>query len=1066
MSAKPEIINFLGEKEQQAIHLAQEIKLNQTINSDFQPTNTDYLLLDDVIEVYELAIIELWKSAFDKSRNNLAKKNEFHQLCKNCFILLEVLPIPEKPLDKIKHVLKLITYSYLGEKWEDMKRILLENKTIWKLSYNENDWDMNLFATIYVAILHLTRKEKWEDLTETSKLIVKLRQEQEKYEKSYLDDRPERFKRGAAYELASLYHLAKVVEFMGEYMLQGTPGKIGVLLDLHFDKSIRYCQKSGQMELELILRMLQSTFKKMIENSIWAVARRVNSRVKTFTDLITKSSKPVFELMYPQRITILEKGLLDPANKAIVVTLPTSSGKTMIAEFRILQALNQFTNQNTWIAYVAPTKALVNQITNRLRKDLGQSPLNIRVEKMSSALEPDEFEKSLLEAEDSFDILVVTPEKLNLLIRQGTNGFNDSLVLTIVDEAHNLDDESRGLNFEMLLSLIKNDCENANLLLLTPFLPNSNEIAEWLDPENPKSIGIELNWQPNDSTIGLIYSTGERRDIATHFKPLLYTKTDDSTDNSLRTHDPITVSHIPESIYTAGQIRNTKYILTSVVSEKLIERGNVLVLAGKVNDTWKTAKTISNLLPKIENLDERISLVKRFISAELGDKFPLSEYLERGIGVHNAGLPDEIKQLMEWLMENNLLKVLVSTNTIAQGMNFPVSSILLSNYSYRHGPMPTRDFWNLAGRAGRIDQQKMGLVGIAVKGNDTEDAIRAMKFVQNNIENVVSVLVKLIDNTIAQGIELNLRSLANEPEWSNFLQYLAHMYNQSDNLQNFISQTEIILRNTYGYHQLEPQKKTLLLEAVNSYGEQLDENKEYSELSDLTGFSPETVEVTMNKINSLSIEQPEWEGSRLFSNSSETLTKLMGVMLDDIPEIKKQLSEINLTGNQITNDALSGIVADWVSGKGISEIAHQYFGGTDVEPVRDCVTTIYGKLSTYATWGLSAIQKMSTGTNIDALSDEEKSKFTNLPAMVYYGVNTNEAILMRMNNVPRSISDGIGKLYVKEHRDSKIYDAKSSDVIKWLQDLDNSKWNSTVSPSQKISGEEYKQIWNKLVGTE
>ena len=51
--------------------------------------------------------------------------------------------------------------------------------------------------------------------------------------------------------------------------------------------------------------------------------------------------------------------------------MPTSGGKTLLAEFKILQALNQFAADKGWVAYVAPTRALVSQITRRLRKDFG-----------------------------------------------------------------------------------------------------------------------------------------------------------------------------------------------------------------------------------------------------------------------------------------------------------------------------------------------------------------------------------------------------------------------------------------------------------------------------------------------------------------------------------------------------------------------------------------------------------------------------------------------------------------------------------------------------------------------
>ena len=1048
MAAQPEIITLLGKKDRKALDLARSIKLHKTIDGNFRPSEKDYLLIAEVLEVYELAIIDLWKFAFDGF--NPDKKNEFHRLCRDCFNLLEVMEIPENSLQKIKHVLKMIAYSYLGEKWENMNRFLHENNA--HLSQDSDYWDMRLFETIYAAILHLTEKKDRADLAKTGKFIARLRKEQQKYE-AHLADRPEQFRQSMAYELASLYHLAKSVEMMGEYMMRGTPNNFNALLELNLEKSITFCRKSGQMELELIILMLQLTFKKMAENSVWTVANRVNSRVKTFTKMTVNSKRPVFELMYPQREAILKQGLLDPASRAIVVTLPTSSGKTMIAEFRILQALNQ-SGSNAWIAYVAPTRALVNQIANRLRRDLG-GELDIKVEKISGALEPDAFEHSLINSENAFDVLVVTPEKLNLLIRQNIGGLNDSLVLAVVDEAHNIGDEDRGLNLEMMLSIIKNDCENANLLLLTPFLPNSDKIAAWLDPEKPKSIKIELDWRPNDSVVGLVYPSEGGRRVSTHFMPLMY------PPDTIKARDEIELSSDPQCEYTFSKVRNTRYLLTSLVSEKMAERGNVLVLAKSVKYTWKTAEKIVKLLPVSAN-DERISLVKRFIAAEMGGKYPLLKYLDRGVGVHNAGMPDEIKYLMEWLMENDLLKVLVSTTTIAQGMNFPASTVLLSSYSYPYKSMPMSDFWNLAGRVGRMNQP-MGMVGIAVDGRETPAALKAAEFIQSEIRNVTSVLVRLF-NDIQSNDTLDLKSLAENPSWSGFLQYIAHMYNQSNNLQSFISRTEMTLRNTYGYGQLTPGQRSILLELVKRYGENLDRNKEFAILSDRTGLSPETIKRVAGEIESLGIKPHEWDSDKLFAGSSGTLRKLTHIMINNIPETKKGLDEIT-SSRPMTNTVLSGIISDWVSGKGIPEISKKHFGGTDTDSIKDCVSAIYGKISHYATWGLSSIQKISSGIDPE-LTHEEKSRIYNLPAMVYYGVDSDEAILMRRNSMPRSIAAGMGAMYVRDHADLSIYDARSTEVMGWLNDLDDAKWGMTVPAGKRISGADYKQVWRRISGEE
>jgi replicative superfamily II helicase len=69
--------------------------------------------------------------------------------------------------------------------------------------------------------------------------------------------------------------------------------------------------------------------------------------------------------------------------------MPTSSGKTLLAEFRILQAINSF--PGCWIAYLVPTRALVNQIALRLRRDL--EPLRLTVESAAPVQEVDVFEE-------------------------------------------------------------------------------------------------------------------------------------------------------------------------------------------------------------------------------------------------------------------------------------------------------------------------------------------------------------------------------------------------------------------------------------------------------------------------------------------------------------------------------------------------------------------------------------------------------------------------------------------------------------------------------------------------
>ncbi|WAM37007.1 DEAD/DEAH box helicase [Caldicellulosiruptor acetigenus] len=999
-------------------------------------------LLEKVLEIYELAIIDLW----DKEE----KKNEFSFLNKKCFDIIQVFPLPQDDIPKIKHVLKLIGYSYLGEKWEDGKRFLIEEKNAWSVSIDDKTtWDERLFKKTYLAILYLVKKNSWEDLRNAIDLINSLRDEQKDYEERYLESIDIEFKKGAALELASFYHFAKSIEILGEFMLEGEPSSDKVIseLEYHLNKGVYFCDFSGNFEFSLILRLMLAMFKKMVFNSIWRVSEKINSKITSFVKTITKASKPVYELLYPQRAAILEMGLLDPASRGIVVNLPTSSGKTLIAEFKILQALNQF--ENGWVAYAVPTRALVNQITNRLIKDLGHEPLNLKVEKMSGALEVDFFEEKLIE-EKAFDILITTYEKLNLLIRQGIEErLGRKLVLLIVDEAHNIESPDRGLNIEMLISIVKSDCKYANFLLLTPFIPNSREVSKWISPDNPKSIEVQLQWwKPNDQIVGVYYAEGEKRKWKTYFEPLI------TTHSTIFFSDKVQIGSYNDLFNVSRSKLNNKSLLTSIVAKQLEDVGSLLIVARTINETWEIADHLYSYFDNVE--DEDILLVQRFVAAELGENFPLVKYLSKGIGIHHAGLPDEVRYLMEWLMEENKLRVLVATTTIAQGINFPVSAVLMASYSYPFGEMPVRDFWNIVGRAGRIDQKSLGIVGIAVKNEN--DKRKIMDYVRKQTGDLISILVKMVDELENLGQELGMELIIRYPEWSAFLQYISHLYKQYNNVSELITRLEMELNRTYGYIILNQRKKEVLKNAVKQYVDKLSGKEYLVNLADQTGFSPDSIERAIYKIRELKLKQSDWYSSKMFNNETGILKKLIGVMLS-VPEVKKSL-EIDIPGETKTYSKLSHLIIDWVSGKEFTEIAKNIWGSDDPRKISDCVKAIYQKVVNGATWGLAAFLSMPTsGINFSQLTEDEIRNLKNIPAMVYYGVNTEEGIVMRINNVPRSIANKLGEIYKMKNEDISPRSA-----YEWLKNISISIWDESVPSNKSISGADYKRIWEKLSG--
>ncbi len=87
----------------------------------------------------------------------------------------------------------------------------------------------------------------------------------------------------------------------------------------------------------------------------------------------------------------------------------------------------------------------------------------------------------------------------------------------------------------------------------------------------------------------------------------------------------------------------------------------------------------------------------------------------------------------------------------------------------------------------------------------------------------------------------------------------------------------------------------------------------------------------------------------------------------------------------------------------------------------------------------------------------------NLPAYLHYGVNTDEGVLMRKNNVPRSIANRLGELY-SASVEGQIFDQPSSSVSQWIGQQPTETWNRVRPAESRLSGDDYKKVWMKLNG--
>ena len=1033
--------------------------------------------IEHAAEAYELAAIGMWRHAGGGCGGAAAREpgaarrgGDLESLCRASFAMLEACPVPGEPIQKICHILLMFSYAYVGERWEAMRRYLDELGEEASLPGEEGagrsgrGWEYDVLAGTYAALLCVVRKRDAAELRRARDAIARLREMQGMREAAHLESFAPEHRLGPARRLAALYHLAKCVDLLAEFMETGRPDDVEEMLGFHLDEALAHGDDAGSHELDVLLRAVRPAFMRMARNSVWVLARRAgdcgDDGVAGFVGGLAASDRPVFEFLYPQRRTALEGGLLDPYRRSMLVNLPTSGGKTLLAELRIVQAVRRRRADGSGAggiaAYVAPTRTMADRIASRLRRDLG--PAGITVEKTSGAAGIDGFEEDMLaRGRASLDVLVTTPEKLLLLIRSAGHGLAESISLCIIDEAHNLGDAERGLSLELLISTVRRDCRRAALLLLAPFMPNSGEVAEWLDPHNPRPVTVGGDWKPNERVVGAYYASGRGRTIDTHFCPLA------TSADTVRVDKTFKIGTAKGFSRPASHVVGSNLALTSLLATQLGASHGVLVLAHTIRDAWSMAGLVcENLDGTPGRGDEEVELAKRLVASELGERFPLVGYLDKGVGVHHAGLPDEAGRLMERLMEMGKLRALVGTADMARGASFPVSAVLVSSHLDSHRDMDPRDFWNLVGRAGRIDQPSFGLVGIAADRPGGPQMKKAGAYVKGAAGRLASPLAGMVSEALARRPELDLSQLAAEPRWSSFVQYIAHTRNQAADPGGLAGQAEVALRQTLGYGQLDKAGREALRDAVRRYAGALDQSPDASVASDLTGFSPQAAGNADAAVRAMEIRPDEWSPRSLFSPASKRLSGLIDAMSSSMPEVGDISAD--MAGGRTGGDGdVAGVILDWVGGRDIPRIAQRHFGGAGKDNVTECVRAIYGGAIQRAARGLAGMQRIYGRGREGAAGVEGGAR--NISAMVHYGVGTDAAVLMRRNSVPRGAAEGIGAAYAEGPGSGGrgLCAAGGRKVREWLSGLGEDDWGK-AGHAGGMSGRDLREVWYRLSG--
>ena len=365
--------------------------------------------------------------------------------------------------------------------------------------------------------------------------------------------------------------------------------------------------------------------------------------------------------LYPPQSLAVSAGLLDGKN--MLISIPTASGKTFLAELAMLKSLEQ----SGKCLYVVPLRALASE---KLRHFSEFQEFGFRTGISTGDLD------SADEYLGNNDIIVATSEKVDSLIRNGTRWLQQISVV-VLDEVHLLDSPGRGPTLEIVIAKLRKMNPKMQIIALSATIRNSKEVADWLGAEC-----VVSDWRPTKLYEG-IYFDGVYEAEVVHTKEVLV-------------KDITSVA------------RNEPGI--SLAADTIRDGGQCLVFANSRKNAVGFAKKSGPVIRSFLSGDEAAELER--LSFEITDRSDtdaantLAACIRLGTAFHHAGLSADQRELVESAFLAGKIKLISSTPTLAAGLNLPARRVIMASwrrYDSNEGMqmIPVMEYKQMAGRAGR-----------------------------------------------------------------------------------------------------------------------------------------------------------------------------------------------------------------------------------------------------------------------------------------------------------------------------------------------------------------------------
>jgi ATP-dependent RNA helicase HelY len=400
------------------------------------------------------------------------------------------------------------------------------------------------------------------------------------------------------------------------------------------------------------------------------------------------------------------------AGRSVLVAAPTSSGKTVVAEHAVADALAT----GTRCFYTTPIKALSNQKFHDLADRFGSAAVGLLTG--DNAVQGDA------------PVVVMTTEVLRNMIYSRSAELHD-LRWVVLDEVHYLEDTYRGPVWEEVILHLP---AHVRLVCLSATVSNAEELADWISSVRGPTTAIVEHRRPVE--LRNLYLVGDRTTDRLHLLPTLV---DDRPNPEGHRFD-----REPTDGRKGGKARRRRVwytpgrleVLDRLLAEDLLpaivfvfsragcdDAARACVDAGfrltTPEERDRIRAIVDDRLGGVPDADLRVLGVDRFVAG-----------LEAGIAAHHAGMVPPFKETVEVLFAQGLVKLVFATETLALGINMPARTVVIERLSKftgdHHEPLTPGQYTQLTGRAGRRGLDPLGHAVVLWSPFATFDQVAAL----------------------------------------------------------------------------------------------------------------------------------------------------------------------------------------------------------------------------------------------------------------------------------------------------------------------------------------------------